>query len=194
MSRWVRALRAASWGCLSSPTGGPGWSQQRMGGQGGGTGIKACCPVPLHITPCSSTSRCLPALEQTQSLSSATGSCSPSLERARALLKPPSCLWPPSGGLLALWAACFRLCSSPRGGCSHPALGGKSLAGCAWAEWCQGPQSQKKKTNGLEPSLLLEGGDVQMSVCFEFKMELRAPLINPLFQATNWFVFPLTLP
>lgn len=52
----------------------------------------------------------------------------------------------------------------------------------------------KKKKNGLEPSLLLEGGDVQMSVCFEFKMELRAPLINPLFQATNWFVFPLTLP
>lgn len=45
-----------------------------------------------------------------------------------------------------------------------------------------------------KPSLLLEGGDVQMSVCFEFKLELRAPLINPLFQATNWFVFPLTLP
>lgn len=59
---------------------------------------------------------------------------------------------------------------------------------------CLRPPSGGAAPAVRKPSLLLEGGDVQMSVCFEFKLELRAPLINPLFQATNWFVFPLTLP
>lgn len=71
-------------------------------------GVQACCPVPLHTTPCSSTSCCLPALEQTQSLGSATGSCSPSLERARALLKPPSSPAAPTA------------CGHPLGGLPQP--------------------------------------------------------------------------